>query len=76
MGTAKLNAAAAVNEKEESPIALGSMLQARDAVGVRRWWNPNVLLALQQDAVGLLTGQSTVDGILTAMDAAWKQGPS
>jgi raffinose/stachyose/melibiose transport system substrate-binding protein len=39
------------------------------------WWNPNVGLALDQDAVGLLTGQSTVDGILTAMDAAWKQGP-
>jgi raffinose/stachyose/melibiose transport system substrate-binding protein len=40
------------------------------------WWNPNVSLALQQDEVGLLTGQSTVDGILAAMDAAWKQGPS
>jgi raffinose/stachyose/melibiose transport system substrate-binding protein len=40
------------------------------------WWNPNVLLALQSSQVGLLTGQSTVDEILNAMDAAWKQGPS
>jgi hypothetical protein len=40
------------------------------------WWNPNVLVTLETDAIGLVTGQSTVDGILTAMDAAWKQGPS
>jgi raffinose/stachyose/melibiose transport system substrate-binding protein len=40
------------------------------------WWNPNVLLTLENDAIGLVTGQSTVDGILQAMDAAWKQGPS
>jgi raffinose/stachyose/melibiose transport system substrate-binding protein len=42
---------------------------------VQTWWNPNVGLALQQTEVGLLTGQSTVDGVLTAMDAAWNQGP-
>jgi raffinose/stachyose/melibiose transport system substrate-binding protein len=40
------------------------------------WWNPNVLLTLETDAIGLVTGQSTIDGILQAMDAAWKQGPS
>jgi raffinose/stachyose/melibiose transport system substrate-binding protein len=40
------------------------------------WWNPNVLLTLQQDDVGLLTGQRSVDDILNAMDAAWKQGPA
>jgi raffinose/stachyose/melibiose transport system substrate-binding protein len=40
------------------------------------FWNPNVLDALHQDAVGLLTGQTTVDEILNAMDAAWKQGPA
>jgi raffinose/stachyose/melibiose transport system substrate-binding protein len=40
------------------------------------WWNANVALTLGQDEVGLLTGQSTVDGILSAMDAAWQQGPS
>ena len=40
------------------------------------WWNPNVVLAFQQDAIGLITGQSTIDGILNAMDAAWKQGPA
>jgi raffinose/stachyose/melibiose transport system substrate-binding protein len=40
------------------------------------WWNPNTRSALENDEVGLLTGQSTVDGILNAMDAAWQQGPS
>jgi raffinose/stachyose/melibiose transport system substrate-binding protein len=40
------------------------------------WWNAGVLLALTQDATGLITGQSSVDSILTAMDAAWQQGPS
>jgi raffinose/stachyose/melibiose transport system substrate-binding protein len=40
------------------------------------WWNPNVLLTLETDAIGLVTGQETPDRILQAMDAAWKQGPS
>jgi raffinose/stachyose/melibiose transport system substrate-binding protein len=40
------------------------------------WWNPNVLLTLQQDDVGLLTGQRSIDDILNAMDAAWRQGPA
>jgi raffinose/stachyose/melibiose transport system substrate-binding protein len=40
------------------------------------WWNGDVLVTLQQDAVGLFTGQETPDSILQAMDAAWKQGPS
>jgi raffinose/stachyose/melibiose transport system substrate-binding protein len=42
---------------------------------IQTWSNPNVGLTLYQDEVGLLTGQSTVDGILAAMDAAWQQGP-
>jgi raffinose/stachyose/melibiose transport system substrate-binding protein len=40
------------------------------------WWNPDVGLVLQQDGIGLLTGQLTTDQLLRAMDAAWKQGPS
>jgi raffinose/stachyose/melibiose transport system substrate-binding protein len=40
------------------------------------WWNASVALAWQQDAIGLLTGQETIDGVLNAMDAAWKQGPT
>jgi raffinose/stachyose/melibiose transport system substrate-binding protein len=40
------------------------------------WWNPNVNLALQINQTGLLTGQRSVDDILKAMDAAWKEGPS
>ncbi len=40
------------------------------------WWNPNVELALEQQGEGLLTGQTTIDDVLNAMDAAWKQGPS
>jgi raffinose/stachyose/melibiose transport system substrate-binding protein len=39
------------------------------------WWNQNVLLALTQNVVGLFTGQRSIDDILNAMDAAWKQGP-
>jgi raffinose/stachyose/melibiose transport system substrate-binding protein len=40
------------------------------------WWNADVLYALEQDGIGLFTGQETPDSILQAMDAAWKQGPS
>jgi hypothetical protein len=40
------------------------------------WWNRNVLVTLDTDAIGLVTGQETIDSILQAMDAAWKQGPS
>jgi raffinose/stachyose/melibiose transport system substrate-binding protein len=40
------------------------------------WWTPNVYLALQTDGIGLITGQETIDDVLNAMDAAWKQGPS
>jgi raffinose/stachyose/melibiose transport system substrate-binding protein len=40
------------------------------------WLNAGIQTALEQQAIGLITGQSTVDGILAAMDAAWKQGPA
>ena len=40
------------------------------------WWNAGVLAAFQQEAPGLLTGQATIDDLLNAMDAAWKQGPT
>ena len=40
------------------------------------WWNENVQLTLKTDEVGLLTGQTTIDDLLSAMDGAWKQGPS
>jgi raffinose/stachyose/melibiose transport system substrate-binding protein len=43
---------------------------------VETWWNANVLLALQQNQIGLITGQRSIDDVLNAMDAAWKQGPS
>ena len=38
------------------------------------WWNASVTLALQQNQIGLITGQRSIDDILNAMDAAWKQG--
>jgi raffinose/stachyose/melibiose transport system substrate-binding protein len=38
------------------------------------WWSVKVNQAAQS-AQGLLTGQLTVDDVLDAMDAAWKQGP-
>lgn len=40
----------------------------------QNWWNPGVASAF--DPIGLLTGQVSVDGLLNAMDAAWKAGPS
>jgi raffinose/stachyose/melibiose transport system substrate-binding protein len=40
----------------------------------QNWWNANVASAFAP--IGLLTGQVSVDGLLNAMDAAWKQGPA
>jgi raffinose/stachyose/melibiose transport system substrate-binding protein len=40
------------------------------------WWNTDVGNALMTYSQGLLTGQETVDDVLNAMDAAWKQGPA
>ncbi len=40
------------------------------------WWNPDVSLALQQNGIGLITGQRSIDEVLTTMDAAWQKGPS
>jgi raffinose/stachyose/melibiose transport system substrate-binding protein len=37
--------------------------------------NANVVAALSNDGIGLITGQETPDSLLQAMDAAWKQGP-
>jgi raffinose/stachyose/melibiose transport system substrate-binding protein len=38
------------------------------------WSNANVVTPLTQ-AIGLITGQASIDDILNAMDAAWKQAP-
>jgi raffinose/stachyose/melibiose transport system substrate-binding protein len=43
---------------------------------LQAWWNPGVLTALQANQIGLLTGQRSIDDVLNAMDAAWKQGPA
>jgi raffinose/stachyose/melibiose transport system substrate-binding protein len=43
---------------------------------VETWWNAAVGLALTTDGTGLLTGQTTIDQVLQAMDVAWKQGAS
>ena len=40
------------------------------------WWNPATLDALQKNQIGLITGQRSIDDVLKAMDAAWKQGPA
>ena len=42
---------------------------------VETWWNEKVLLAMQQNQIGLITGQRSVDDVLKAMDTAWKLGP-
>jgi raffinose/stachyose/melibiose transport system substrate-binding protein len=59
-----------------SPFASVLENRAYDISPGAQWWNANVAIAPQQNAVGLLTGQTTVDDVLNAMDAAWKQGPS
>ncbi len=43
---------------------------------LQQWWNPGVLFAMQQNQIGLITGQRSIDDVLNAMDAAWKQGPA
>jgi raffinose/stachyose/melibiose transport system substrate-binding protein len=43
---------------------------------VQTWWNADVGNALTTYGTGLLTGQESIDDVLNAMDAAWKQGPS
>jgi raffinose/stachyose/melibiose transport system substrate-binding protein len=40
------------------------------------WWNASALLAMQQNQIGLITGQRSIDDVLKAMDAAWQLGPS
>jgi raffinose/stachyose/melibiose transport system substrate-binding protein len=42
---------------------------------IETWWNASVGNALTTYGTGLLTGQSTIDDVLNAMDAAWKLGP-
>ncbi len=41
---------------------------------LQTWWNASVLLALQQNQIGVITGQRSIDDVLEAMDAAWKLG--
>ena len=38
-------------------------------------WGGNVGLTLPQQQIGRLTGQRTIDGLLSALDVAWKQAP-
>jgi raffinose/stachyose/melibiose transport system substrate-binding protein len=40
------------------------------------WWNASTTLAVEQNQIGLITGQRSIDDVLKAMDAAWKIGPS
>ena len=42
---------------------------------ISNWWNANVLLSLQQDGIGLITGQRSIDDVLGAMDAAGNRVP-
>ena len=41
----------------------------------QRWWNAAVVGAINQYGDGLLTGQTSIDDVLNAADAAWQQGP-
>ncbi len=57
---------------DESPVLVDHAYVVNP---IESWWNPNVLLALQ-NGIGLVTGQLSINGILDAMDAAWNQGPA
>jgi raffinose/stachyose/melibiose transport system substrate-binding protein len=47
-----------------------------DAINpIDTWWNADVGNALTTYGTGLLTGQESIDDVLTAMDAAWREGP-
>jgi raffinose/stachyose/melibiose transport system substrate-binding protein len=66
--------------KNELPAFMSSLspalIQGRYVIDPEdAWWNAGVLVTLEQDGIGLATGQETVDGLLNAMDAAWNQGP-
>jgi raffinose/stachyose/melibiose transport system substrate-binding protein len=43
---------------------------------IETWWNAEVGTALTDYGTGLITGQTTVDDVLKAMDVAWKLGPT
>ena len=67
--------------KSEAPTFMSPMapaLKAHEYVPepAPTWWNADVVVALRTDAIGLVTGQESIDDVLKAMDAAWKQGPS
>lgn len=42
---------------------------------IETWWNASVGNALTTYATGLLTGQTSIDDVLKAMDTAWQLGP-
>ena len=41
---------------------------------VETWWNARVTLAMGLNQMGVITGQRSIDDVLNAMDAAWKEG--
>jgi raffinose/stachyose/melibiose transport system substrate-binding protein len=43
---------------------------------VETWWNADVGDALTTYGTGLITGQTTVEDVLEAMDKGWQRGPS
>jgi len=42
---------------------------------IETWWNAGAGSALTTYGTGLLTGQTSIDDVLKAMDAAWQVGP-
>jgi raffinose/stachyose/melibiose transport system substrate-binding protein len=59
-------------------VGFGPIVEGHEYVinPAETWWNPSVNSALVQDGIGLITGQESIDDVLNAMDAAWKQGPA
>src|SRR5262249_50266589 len=60
--------------KDESDFSPVIAQQKYVPAPVYSWGNANVVLALEQNAIGVITGQRSIDDVLKAMDAAWTQG--
>ena len=43
---------------------------------IANWWNDATLKAMQDNWIGLITGQRSIDDVLKSMDSAWQQVPS
>jgi raffinose/stachyose/melibiose transport system substrate-binding protein len=61
--------------KALEPFAGVFKRNALEPVPVSTWWNPTVLSAFETDAIGLVTGQTSIQQLEADLDKAWSAGP-